>query len=336
MSSPFESQKISARNLVLSANKQAAYGGALADGVLLHRQRFDGSSVLELTPSRRSDKTMTGKGTEFATDGQLTGWDTKFSFKAELDAWLAGFAFALTMGKETVTGSGAPYTHAIAFDESTSQQAATTVYLEDTHDVHYKVPDLAVTDLSLSIPERGACMLDLGFLGTGRYSLGSMGSVPALAASSYLLGSDCAFTFGPAGSAVDITGRHLSTTLKITTGVQNHVAPGGGLFGVFTRHGIFGFNIQTVIAAKDTDDIFTLFANDTLSDLKWTINSGAQAQLVIETPAAKFKANKLGKSGANMVIWSLELDDTTCYSVGGAPPLTVSVINAVVAYLTAS
>jgi hypothetical protein len=43
--SQFESQKKSARNLVLSANKQVAYGGVLPDANLSHRQRFDGSAV---------------------------------------------------------------------------------------------------------------------------------------------------------------------------------------------------------------------------------------------------------------------------------------------------
>ena len=262
----FESQKKSARNLVLSPNSQLAIGTALLDAVLSRRQRFDGSAILELLSTRRSDKEMSGKGTQFATDGQQTGWDTKFSFKAELDAWLAGWAFVFGMGADTVTGDASPYTHALAFDDTTSQAPVTTLYLEDTAAVKYKVPDMAVSDLALTIPERGACSLETSFIGTGRWTPGAMvAELPALAASAYLLGSDCAFSIGPAGAPVAITGRHLSTTLKIGTGVVNHVAPGGALYGVYLRRGLWTFSVQTTIAAKETDDILTLLENDTES-----------------------------------------------------------------------
>jgi hypothetical protein len=335
MPNNFESQKKSARNLVLSANMQAAYGGLLADAMLTRRQRFDGSAILELLSTRRSDKEMSGKGTQFATDGQLTGWDTKFSFKAELDAWLAGWAFAFGMGADTVTGVTAPFTHAIAFDDTTTQAPATTLYLEDTAAVKYKVPDMAVSDLTLTIPERGACSLETAFIGTGRWTAGAMGApgVPALVAENYLLGSDCIFSIGPVATSVAVTGRHLSSTLKISTGVVNHIAPGGGLFGVFPRRGEWKFSIQTTIAAMATDDILTLLENDTACALSWNINSGAQAQLAISMPLVHMKATKLGVNG-NMVIWSIE--ETTCFYAAGTQPLGVSVVNAVPLYMTAS
>jgi hypothetical protein len=279
---------------------------------------------------------MSGKGTQFATDGQQTGWDTKFSFKAELDAWLAGWAFVFGMGADTVTGDASPYTHALAFDDTTSQAPVTTLYLEDTAAVKYKVPDMAVSDLALTIPERGACSLETSFIGTGRWTPGAMvAELPALAASAYLLGSDCAFSIGPAGAPVAITGRHLSTTLKIGTGVVNHVAPGGALYGVYLRRGLWTFSVQTTIAAKETDDILTLLENDTESALAWNINSGAAAQLAISIPHAHMKATKLGVNG-NMVIWSIELDQTSCFYEGGNQPLGVSVINAVAQYMVAA
>ncbi len=332
----FESQKKSARNLVLSPNMQAAVGGLLADVVLTRRQRFDGSAILELLQSRRSDKEMSGRGTQFTTDGQPTGWDTKFSFKAELDAWLAGWAFVFGMGADTVTGAEAPYTHAIAFDDTTTQAPATTLYLEDTAAVKYKVPDMAVSDLTLTIPERGACSLETAFVGTGRWTAGAMvAGPPVLAPSAYLLGSDCAFSIGPVGTSVPIIGRHLSTTLKISTGVVNHLAPGGGLYGIFMRRGLWKFSVQTTIAAMATDDIWTLLENDTPSALSWNISSGAQAQLAISMPLVHMKTTKLGVNG-NMVIWSIEADETTSFYAGGAQSLSVSVVNAVPQYMVAA
>ncbi len=331
----FLSQKKSARNLVLSTNKQNTFGEVLADNKLTQRQRFDGSAVMEIVQSKRSDYPMAGKGTQFATNQQTTGWDTKFSFKSECDAWLAGWAFAFCMGDDTVTGAEAPYTHALSFDESNDQAPPTTVYLEDTAAVKTKYNDMAISDLTLTIPARGACSLDLSMIGTGRWTdVAMVGGPPALAAASYLLGSDCVFSLGPSGAPLAVTGRHLSTTLKIATGVVNHVAPGGGLTGVFVRRGLYTFSVQTTIAAKDTDDIRTLFDNDTESDLNWSINSGASAQLAIDIPRAHLKSTKLGVDG-NMVIWQIEADHTECLSVG-AQPLSVSVVNAVAAYMVAA
>ena len=138
----FESQKKSARNLVLSPNSQLVNAELFADANLTRRQRFDGAAVFEQTPTRRTDKDMSGKGTEFATDSQLTNWDSKFTFKAELDDWLAGYALAFVMGKENVSAGSssssslfAPFTHAIAFDESTTQAPMTNVYMEDVHEI---------------------------------------------------------------------------------------------------------------------------------------------------------------------------------------------------------
>jgi hypothetical protein len=48
----FESQKITARNLVLSPNKQLAYGTPIATASMTRRQKFDGSAVAELKPAK--------------------------------------------------------------------------------------------------------------------------------------------------------------------------------------------------------------------------------------------------------------------------------------------
>src|ERR1035441_5876508 len=116
----FESQKKSARNLVLSPNSQLVNAEIFADANLTRRQRFDGAAVFEQTPTRRTDKDMSGKGTEFATDSQLTNWDTKFTCTADLDDFIAAWALSLVMGAEDVSGADAPYLHAITFDESSA------------------------------------------------------------------------------------------------------------------------------------------------------------------------------------------------------------------------
>ncbi len=329
----FESQKKSARQIFLAPNRQAAYGTALANAKFVAgwQQRFDGSGSLEMMPTKRTDKNMS-KGTEFATSQQTTGWDTKLGFKGDLDARVAGWLMAFLMCKDTVTGSSAPYTHSLAFDESTTQAVATSVYVVDTAAIERTIVDLAMSDLTLTIPARGPVTFDANLIGTGIWTNGVQAGVPALDQPTYLLGSDCVLQLGPVGSLASFVGRHMSSTIKFSTGVVNHTAPGGGLYGLFPRTGLRKFSFQTTIAAKDTDDISTLLEADTNCGITWTINSGAQAQLVISIPSTHLKANKLGADG-NMVVWQIESDETLSLSVSGAAPITAQVINAIATYL---
>jgi hypothetical protein len=329
----FNSQWKSARNLLLSVNSQLAWNTPLASAALTRAQRFDGGAVLEVTETRRSDIDYAGKQTAFATNGQVTSYDTKFSgFKAELTPWLAGWLLGFLMGKDTVVGAASPYTHTFAFDESTRTAVATTIYLEDTEDVRYKCPDMCVNDVTLTINDIGAIMAESTLMGTGRQVMGAIAPLPALPSDSYILGSDAVLTLGPVGAPASMVGRHMSTTFKAENQLTVHKAPGGGQYGIYVRKGNPKFSITTTIAAKDVDDIFTLFENDTASAYTLTANSGAAAQLVISIPQAHLKTTKVGFDG-DMIIWQIEADETTCYSVAGVPAVSVSVVNAVPAYL---
>jgi len=329
----FESQPKSLRNLVLSTNRQLAWNTALADAALTQRQRFDGGAIVELAPTRRSDIDYAGKGTAFATGGQVTSFDTKFSgFKAELAPWIAGWIPAFLMGKETVTGVASPYTHTFAFDESTRSAVPTTTYHEDTADLKYKCPDMCVNDATFTINDIGAIMAEMTMIGTGRQIIGAMAALPALAAESYILGSDAALSFGPVGAPASFVGRHMSTTLKLDNQLAVHKAPGGGQYGIFVRKGSPKFSLTTTIAAKSVDDVYTLHENDTASAYTLTVNSGASAQLQISIPQVHLKTTKLGFDG-DMEVWQLEADETTCYQVAGVAAISLQVINSVPAYL---
>jgi hypothetical protein len=332
----FLSQWKTARNLMLSVNSQAAWNTALADAALTQRQRFDGAAVLERKITRRTDIAYAGKGTAFATNGQITSYDTALSaFKAELSPWLAGYALAFLMGTDTVVGVAAPYAHSFTFDESTRTAVPTTIYMEDTEDVHYKCPDMCVGDLTLTINELGAIMIEIGMTGTGIQILGSMtGTLPVAPAETYLLGSDAVLTFGPVGALASLVGRHMSTTLKLENQLVAHRAPGGGLYGIFVRKGNPKFSLATTFAAKDTDDVYTRFANDTACDYELGVNSGADAQLTISVPQMHLKTTKLGLDG-DMVVWQVENDETTNYQAAGVPPISIGVINSVASYLAA-
>jgi hypothetical protein len=330
----FLTQWKEARNLVLSASSQSAWQGALLVASMTQRQRFEGTAVLEMIQSRRSDLAYSGKGTAFATNGQVTSWDSKFTgFKAELSPWLAGWLFGFLMGTDTVVGSASPYTHTFNFDETTREAVPTTIYLEDTAAVKYLCPDMCVNDVTLNISDIGAIMAEMSMVGTGRQTMGALGTVPSLPTESYILGSDAALTFGPVGAPVSFIGRHMSTTLKLENQLTVHKAPGGGVYGIFVKKGNPKFSISTTIAAKDTDDVYTLFQNDTASSYSLSVNSGAAATLTIAIPQMHFKTTKLGFDG-DMVVWQIEGDESSCYDLAGVSPITVTVVNVVAAYLT--
>jgi hypothetical protein len=295
---------------VLSANTQLAWNTALADANLTYRQRFDGGAVLERTITRRSDIDYAGKGTAFATNGQITAFDTKFSgLKVEANPWTLGYMLSLLMGKETVVGSASPYVHTFTFDESTRTAKPTTIYAEDTEAVRYKCPDMCVDDVTITINDIGAIMAEMTMMGTGYQTNETIATMPTLPTETYLLGSDAALMFGPVGSLASFIGRHMSTTLKLQNQLVLHRAPGGGLYGIFVRKGNPKFSLTSTFAAKDTDDIYTLFQNDTAADYELAVNSGTAAQMTISVPAMHLKTTKIGFDG-DMVVWQVENDET--------------------------
>lgn len=231
-----------------------------------------------------------------------------------------------------MTGAAAPYTHSFTFDESTRTAVPTTIYAEDTEALKYKCPDMCVDSLTLTISEIGAIMAEMAMVGTGYQLMGAMTAVPAPSADTYLLGSDAALTFGPVGSATSFIGRHMKTTLKLENQLVVHKAPGGGLYGLFVRKGAPKFSLATTIAAKDTDDVYGIFTNDTECTFTLNVNSGASAQLNISIPKTHLKTTKIGLDG-DMIVWNIEADETTCYQAAGTPPITIEVINSEAAYL---
>ena len=185
---------------------------------------------------------------------------------------------------------------------------------------------MGISDLTITIPARGPITAEASFIGTGHWVDGVIATLPALPASyAYLLGSDVVFSIGPNGAMVSKVGRHMSTTIKISTGVTNHTAPGLGLYGAFPRTGLRKVSFQTSIAATSADDVRSIFDNNTLQEVNWTGISGTSI-LNLTIPYCNLKTNKLGASG-NMVVWQITGDETTIYNQGGSGVLTAAVTN---------
>ncbi len=330
----FTMQKQSARNLVLSNNTQIANGGILADAALTLRQRFDPSTVFEKTASFRTDKMDAGKGTEWATSQQITSWDVKGTLKAEADAALLGWMLSLCFGQEVVTGAAAPYTHTFTVPSITATMPVTTIYVEETTGVKFKLQDMAVSSVSLQVPERGAITASADVVGTGRWTPGPMiAALPALVAADYLLGSDFTVNITPAaGALTPFSGRQKSLSIKLDRQATPFKASGDGLYAGSVASGMGKFSLSVTIAAQATDDVNGWFENNTALAISVATNPAQTFQLGFNFPAAYVKASKLGNV-EDKVMWQLELDETTCLQVGNASAISAFVINNTPAYL---
>ena len=227
-----------------------------------------------------------------------------------------------------------PYTHTFTFDESTRTAQKTTLWMQDTDDVAYTVPDMAVSDLTFTIKDIGAIIAEATLMGTGYVTAGVLDSIPTPPDETYLLNSDAELMFGPTGDTTSFIGRLMDATFKLDNQCIVHRAPGGGLYGIFVRKGNPKFSASFTVAAAATDDIYTLFQNDTASDFELAVNSGTGSKMTISIPAMHLKTTKLGLDG-DMVIWQIEIDETTSYQDAGVPPVTITVTNDLPAYLQA-
>lgn len=332
---PFESQKYSIRNMVVSPNKQLTWGEVMADAQLIHRVRFDPSAFATFTDGVRSDLAMAGKGHPFASERQTISRDLSFSMTQEVTDFLIGWALALIFGKDTITGAG-PYTHTFNFDLSTNQAVATCLYVETDGAVKRKLQDMSATEITISWTENGPLKMQIAFVGTGHFSDVAMAALPALPVNTYLLGSDVDTQIGPPGAPVSFKGRAVSGQIKITTGTVTHRAPGGGLFGFFNRVGLQSVaQIQLVIAASSADDVQTLWENQTNQEVKIIVNSGAAAQLTLDFPNVYFNDVKPSVD-KDRVVYTLSADQNNILQ-GASPICTATVINSqATAYLVAA
>ncbi|QHN04427.1 hypothetical protein FTO74_14420 [Granulicella sp. WH15] len=325
-------QKQSSRNLVLSANTQAAYGGVLADAALTVRQRFDPSSAISATPGNRTDKESSGKGTEWATDDQITSWDTAGTIKNDADTFLLGWMLSLAFGQETVVGAG-PYTHTFTLPSVTATMPATTIYVEETNDVKRKYADMAAKTLSIDVPERGAVSASLDLVGTGKFYPGAMEALPALAQAIYLLGSDVIVTITPAaGAAVPFNGRQKGISIKLDRGSAAYESSGDGLTSGSVASGDGKFSVDLTIAAGAVDDVNGWFESGIRCSLTIATNVALPYRFGFTFPSVRFNANKVTNTN-NTVTWALSLDETSSIQVGAQAAISAFVINDTAAFL---
>lgn len=331
----YEPQHISARNLVLTANSQSAYGNAVIEADLLERARFDGQAFASIVPTFWSDDQLSGRGHEFPTERDPVKWDTSLQLARHVDDWFAGWMLAQVLQEHSVTNVGAVYTHVFKPLSSTRQAKATTVYFEDSAAIKYKMPDMVGVELTVTIPENGPVTASLSLNGSGRWTDGAFGSaLPALAARTLLLGSDADVLIGASGAAASIKPRLRQAQWKVTRTIEVHRAPGGGLYAVQAnvdqQRASFSF-VMRAIETEGAAEPRTLMIANTLREVQINVNSGASAQLKAKFPNAYVKTTPV--MDGKYLAWQIDAGDQDLVKVGANEIIEATVINGQATYL---
>lgn len=329
----YNPQHIDVRNLVLSPNKQAAYGTALVDAKLTHRMRFDPNSA-QASVSKQffNDTNKAGKGHVWATEHLATQQDTGLKFTTELYDFIAGWLGAWGMGKEVVTGAG-PYTHVFTFDQTTNLVSVTTAYIEDGGGIKYKMPDLAITEFEISGSDTGIIQVTVTMSGSGKMVDGAIGAMPALPNNVYLLSNVADILLGAQGAPVSIKERVRQWTVKVMRNVEIHRNPGKlDNYATATKRGLERVSASLVIAVPDADDMRALFLNDTIQELQINIQKDANSQLNMKFPGIYFSGYQIGHSG-NEAVYQMDSDENAVIKSGNNEVFQMTVINSIAAYV---
>jgi|GEM_PF-1154119 hypothetical protein len=332
----FNSQLIRARAIVISDKKETNYGTALLDASLTHSLRFDGGAFSTLPEQQFFSDAGLAKGFPWASVRTEIQRDAKFSLSgAAVYDYFAGWIGAFLFGKVTTTGAVSPYTHKFTADLSTLLSPVTSIWIQDTADVKYKLMDLAITSAKFNGGAVGPVTCDIEMIGSGHHLDAGTFVAPALANPTFILNNDADILLGPPGAPVSIKQRVRSWSVSID-GQQEAVRhPGGGIYAGYHRRGDMKFGLQMQVSAKDVDDIRTLLINGTEQEVQINVNSGAAAQLKFRFPHVKFKGGPA--ADGNFVAYNLTVDDNglLANNYPTDEPFEMTVVNGQASWLTA-
>jgi len=344
----FEPQRAFDVTWAFSPRKESAYGTSLADGDLTRRVVANAVELGKIAKFFRSDLERFGKGHEFPTELEELARDlrraTSFDASSLTLAWIAAFG----MGKVVTTqanpvGNPAAYQHVFTFaDPLISKHApTTTVYEEFTPDLKRRLVSLACNDFSVSGRARDPVQVSANWMGSGATSDGALSPLPALTAQSFFLGADTDVLFGPQGAPVSLKDRVLEWSVSITLSLDADLGyhPGSGKFRGRIWYGPRRVSAAFTVFVRQTDDIISLFLNDTVRELQIvldgdTIGPGPEKhRAVLKLPAVRITALDDALEG-NHIVLRIEINESGVLKEGSTEPVTITVTNTEVAFLT--
>jgi hypothetical protein len=120
--------------------------------------------------------------------------------------------------------------------------------------------------------------------------------------------------------------------VRLQVALSPHRAPGGGLYATMHKIQQQRVSVSLRVAAKDVDDIRTVFLLDQMRELQINTNSGAAAQLKFKFPGLYLSAAQIGTDG-NEEIWQIESNERSVIKSGANNLVEVTVINGQSTYL---
>jgi hypothetical protein len=330
----FNSQLIRARALAVADEKETTYGTGVLDANFTagHNARFDGGAFAQFPVKEYFSDLDLAKGHPWATVRAEIKRTSKFSINnMAMYDYIAGWLGAYCFGKVVTTGAG-PFSHLFTADLTTFLSPVTSLLIQDTADIKYKLFDMAINTLKFTGGAIGPVQCDMEAIGSGKH-LDSVLAFPALTNPTFIMNNDADILLGPQGAPVSIKERIRSWTVNITANQEDVRHPGSGLFAGFHRRGDMRFSVQMQVAAKDTDDIRTLILGDTIRELQINIATSATATLKFRFPGIVFKGTP-GADGS-FVAWNLDSGEDGVFKSGANEPIEMTVINSQPTWLTA-
>jgi hypothetical protein len=219
----FEPQDVlDIRNLAIGPNKQNTFLTPMAAASYTYRPRNPGNYTASHPPTFYSDEALANKGHQWPTRKLRVMEETSFDASMDLDSFLAGWLLFFSMGSEAVTGTG-PYTHTFKFLQSTNQMVVTTLLMQDTNDVIYQFPDMAILDLVISGGSSGPLQVQWKMVGSGKKVDGAI-TLPALGAPLFLSGSDTDIKIGSAAPDINDPNQQFTLSTTVAGALAQHTA----------------------------------------------------------------------------------------------------------------
>jgi hypothetical protein len=339
-------QRIFEAAFAWSPQKETAFGTEVVDALFTHATQPLGFDPPSITRQFRSDAGKAwGQGADRTTTRAIMRQDVSYGLNVELSALLMAHIASCCMGKVVTTpgatGPPAAFSHVITFQDPLVDGLdlpSTGHHFKPADGLGIKTKGAICSEFSLSYSAgQDIIGLNSSWLGNGDYANADLASVPALdtdAVMGTLFRKGLDIKLGAPGALASIADRVAAISLQVGNGageVDGHY-PGTGLYKGRAWQGKRIINPSLTVLAKATDDIHTLFANDTLQSLQIVITGDlitgtTYFEVTIDIPAVHFGSPlKIGAQG-NFVAWELTPTDEGVFQPAAAEPITITVVN---------
>jgi hypothetical protein len=329
----YEPQHVQIRNMVLSNKVQLTLGTPLSTS-LTERVRFDGGAFAQISPQWQTDAEWAGKGHEYPSSRWQTELDISLQMNLPLSNFLASWAISTVLGAVTTSGAN-PYTHVFKPQSSSRIAQAHTIYFEDTAGVKYTITDLAGVEVTLSGGATGGLSVNVSLRGTGKYTDGAIGSLPAFTARPILLASDTQVLIGAQTAAASIADRIKQWQVTISRSIEVHRGPGGGMYGLQCNIEQQRAKLSMLLRAKDTEGAAeprTLMLANTLREVQINTATSGTATLNIKFPGTYIRTQPT--RDGNFVSWQIDATEEDVIKSGSNEIIEVTTIDDVTTWLT--